>query len=113
MQVWTTFAWVVSVNLAAWWRRLWKAPQTLPESPRTVDLAGQVDQLTVRIRTLEAERLELLTEWTKTRDQVLRYMKRAGALKPKAPELPDLELDEEPEEEPTVPDLDLFRAKFR
>jgi len=74
----------------------------------TTDLPLSLASLTARVRTLEAERLELLTEWTKTRDQVIRYMKRAGALRGRQTEPLD---DLEPEDS-EGDDLDVIRAKF-
>ena len=64
-----------------------------------------------RVRALEDSQLELLTAWEKTRGQVLRYMKRAGALRGRldAEPLPDSDQDDEPS-----PELDrmVFNAKF-
>lgn len=58
-------------------RRLFAPSRTSALPPTGEALAD----LTRRVRLLESERLELLTEWTKTRDQVIRYMKRAGQLR--------------------------------
>jgi len=69
-----------------------------------------ISDLEKRIRVLEAERLELITEWVKTRDQVLRYMKRAGALRPRVAAPPD-EQEDEPEDE-LGETLNLVRAKY-
>jgi len=61
-----------------------------------------------RLRAVEAERLELYTEWVKTWDQVLRYMKRAGALRQRL-QLADEDGDEQDNLDEQV---DLWRAKF-
>lgn len=95
---------------AGWLQRLLGRPV----APQNDDLRAEVHQLAVRIRTLESERLELLTEWTKTRDQVIRYMKRAGALRAAQVVGDQLENDDEridPELERQL-DLEVFRAKF-
>jgi len=67
-------------------RRLF-APDPYP------NLAEELRALQGRVRVLESERLELVTEWVKTRDQVLRFMKRAGAIRAR------LEENQEDEEE--------------
>lgn len=54
----------------------------------------------------------MLTEWEKTRSQVLRYMKRAGALKGRVEPLPQLELEEDDQDELDEV-IDLVRAKYR
>lgn len=48
------------------------------------DLTALLDQLRDmerRLRALEGEQLTIATEWLKTRDQVLRSVKRMGALR--------------------------------
>jgi hypothetical protein len=95
---------------AGWLQRLLGRPG----APRNDDLRADVAQLSHRVRTLEAERLELLVEWTKTRDQVIRYMKRAGALRAaqvNADPLDDLDDRVDPELDRQL-DLEVFRAKF-
>ena len=62
--------------------------------------------LTARIAALESEQLALVTEWVKTRDQVLRYMKRAGALRSR---IAGQNGDEDDDLDGQV---DLIRAKF-
>lgn len=71
--------------------------------------AEELRALQGRVRALEAERLELVTEWVKTRDQVLRYMKRAGQLRAhEEARLPDMDEESDPELDRMV-----LRAKFR
>jgi len=71
-------------------------------------LLTQVEGLQRQVRALEAERLELVTEWVKTRDQVLRYMKRAGAMRASLRVQRDDDEDELDDLDETV---DLIRAK--
>lgn len=66
-------------------RRLFAPTPAAPESAVQDALAS----LERRVRAIEAERLELFTEWVKTRDQVLRYMKRAGAIRAALEPAPD------------------------
>lgn len=47
---------------------------------RLARLEGIEQEHAKQLRELQAERVELLTEWGKTRDQVLRGVKRMGAL---------------------------------
>jgi hypothetical protein len=71
-------------------------------------LLTQVEGLQRQVRALEAERLALLTEWVKTRDQVLRYMKRAGAMRASLRVSDGGPEDGEEDDDDT---LDLLRAK--
>lgn len=61
------------------------------DSAMLADLTRRVAQVEEKLyardkqlRELEAERVELLAEWSKVRDQVVRGMKRLGALSRKA-----------------------------
>lgn len=80
--------------MLSWLRRLF--------GPSGTDLAERGTSLEQRVKALEADQLEMLTEWEKTRSQVLRYMKRAGALKGRVEPLPDTELEllDDDEEDP-------------
>jgi len=79
-------------------------------APQSDELAESLKALTGRVRALESERLDLLTEWTKTRDQVIRYMKRAGQLRRYQEQRGQLDDDEE--EEIEEEEIDEIRAKF-
>ena len=53
------------------------------EATRIDDLAqlrGQVAQLREEVRELSSERVALLAEWLKTRDQVLKHLQRAAQI---------------------------------
>lgn len=75
-------------------------------------LFPDLGQLYLRVQRLEAERVDLLAEWVKTRDQVIRYMKRAGALRARTEALPGV-AEGESDDDPEVDDLEILRAKFR
>lgn len=47
---------------------------------RLARLEGMAQEHGKQLREIQAERVEMLTEWAKTRDQVLRGVKRWGAL---------------------------------
>lgn len=84
--------------MLSWLRRLLTrhpAPTPVSSPP---DLLSAVASLERRVNKLDSERLEILTEWTKTRDQVIRYMKRAGAMRARL-EADDPESDGEPGED--------------
>lgn len=80
-------------------------------APEIARLERQVAALSEQVGALDAERLTLLTEWTKTRDQVLRYMKRAGAIRSRSrlgsPDGDDEQLDDDED-----PPVDLIREKY-
>lgn len=84
-------------------RRLLNRVPEAPPEPLSASLAA----LERRVRHLEAEQVELLTEWAKTRDQVLRYLKRAGALAARAEEARSEPDPDDPEQ------LDLEREVLR
>ena len=79
--------------------------QALPISDglmlRAQKLEDQVDQLYRRVAALEAERVEILAEWVRTRDTLTRQLKRLGAIRSKV----NGEDDIEPEEDEDVDDL--------
>lgn len=50
-------------------------------APDVAALAAQVSALQDRVRSLEGEQITIATEWVKTRDQVLRSVKRMGSLR--------------------------------
>ena len=50
-------------------------------APDVAALAAEVHALHTRVRALEGEQVTMATEWVKTRDQVLRSVKRMGALR--------------------------------
>jgi len=85
-------------------RRLF-APDPFP------NLAEELRALQGRVRALEAERLEVMTEWVKTRDQVLRYMKRAGAIRATLEkQAPQLDPEQDDDEGDEIDEL-IFRRK--
>lgn len=62
---------------------------------RLARLEGIEQEHAKQLRELQAERVELLTEWGKTRDQVLRGVKRMGALAGRAEASRNGDLDPE------------------
>lgn len=74
----------VSCTMFSALRRLFApvAPPALPDYRDALsDLERQLETLARKVSKLEGERLEVLTEWSKTRDQVIRYMKRVAQVK--------------------------------
>lgn len=94
--------------MLSWLRRTF-AP-THPPTPQLVrpDVFDQLAVLDRKVAKLESERLELLTEWVKTRDQVIRYMKRAGAIRARE-DGTDPETGDDGDER----ELDLLAARIR
>jgi len=93
--------------MLTWLRRL-LAPVPASSPPSCEETSHGLER---RVRALEAERLELLTEWTKTRDQVIRYMKRAGALRARLEATESDDLGELGEDQDQL-DLEVLSAKL-
>lgn len=75
------------------------AIRQLFSKPQKEALAASLEGLEARVRHLEGEQIALLSEWAKTRDQVIRYMKRTGQWRAEIKRRDQLELDDELEEE--------------
>lgn len=60
-----------------------------------------------RVAALEAEQLRMLDEWDRTRQQIVRWMKRVAHMKPEP--LPDPEIETEEEEDDDIDRLILRR----
>lgn len=75
-------------------------------------LRAEVDQLRTACRQADTERVEVLTEWVRTRDSLARFMKRQGAIRGPV-RLPEGEEDEDGEgAEELGRQVSLIRAKF-
>lgn len=66
-----------------------------------------------RVKALEDERVELLMEWQRTREQWIRYLKRQGALRThQTVERDDLLPSEDGDDDAQL-DMDIYRMKLR